>query len=196
MNPWRNWIVSYSLCKTHLPICVRCRICPVLRRFYWFYHEHSPLSWKFTKSLKSTKSQNRFFIVNQYKTSGNQYKSIQIHTNPFKIHTKPAKIVTNLIKSDKTHINPYSAVAILILPTVWWHDIVWWHAVVSWHDIMSCHDIRSCRSRVKISDSDPESSFRRIETGVMHFRTSRILLDHSRSLRSIFRICRGRRQRR
>ncbi len=38
---------------------------------------------------------------------------------------------------------------------------------------------------VEISEFDNESSFRRIETGVVHFRTSPIQRDHSRSPMSI-----------
>ena len=51
------------------------------------YRGNSPLSWKFTKCQKSTSSQNRLSIVNQYKTIGNQYKSIKMHTHSLKMHT-------------------------------------------------------------------------------------------------------------
>ena len=41
---------------------------------------------------------------------------------------------------------------------------------------------------VEISEFDNESSFRRIDIGVVHFRTSPIQRDHSRSLKSIYRM--------
>ena len=58
-----------EMCRTNFSRCIslyasvveffRCRI-------YLFHLGNSPLSWQFTKYLKSTSSQNRLFIVNQY----------------------------------------------------------------------------------------------------------------------------------
>ena len=43
---------------------------------------------------------------------------------------------------------------------------------------------KTCRSRVEIFHLDPKSSFRRIDTGIVNFRTSRSQRDHSRNLKS------------